>query len=411
MVRLLLRFTIKSTYNALLTYIHPSRFITGLADTQTELTRSRPTFFPPPSEKLLQFPLSLRETRHCIVHRHLPSLAELKRAAKESLDWLWEWYWSHLDAALSVDATASGPAHEVSSERDVRERLQSVLKGYIRARKMEIRTRAKVKNQESKATQAAISSCLFLEAATTTKHKLLVQLLVNEKAILPVDKQMGSSMSGAFLIWTPFLVSLCEMSTSFLTLLLDSLVEYMCAPGNQRAENVKNDAAREGMHDWAIHVLSSKEWAGARRERTPNSSLGRNIGTEVTNSKWQTHVLDHVFTAPSFWALKLAESLLSQDDEILGKASWFRILGAARSGDDDVEMGSGEPTEQATTIANIHGGVGFNEATMDVDMPSPSSVVKNRPMPLQKLKGPQKKVGLWKPRPVGTVLQGWEVDE
>jgi ribosomal biogenesis protein LAS1 len=168
--------------------------VTGLLDTQIDLAR-----LSLPSQTTPLFPVSLRETRHRIVHRQLPSLAELKRAANESLDWLWEHYWSHLDALLAPAARA-----QQLDEREVKERLQGVLKSYVKERKAEIKSRSK----HARAADSAVRNWVGIEAARRLKGKTLVHLLVAERNILPVGKKLGSSMEGAYLIWTPFVTAL-----------------------------------------------------------------------------------------------------------------------------------------------------------------------------------------------------------
>ncbi|PVI01481.1 Las1-domain-containing protein [Periconia macrospinosa] len=383
-----------------------SRFITGLADTQTELTRLRPSFFPPGTSKPLQFPLALRETRHCIVHRHMPSLAELKRAATQSLAWLWEWYWSHLDAAFAVDSTTtttatSSSSKEMLTEREVKERLQGVLKTYVRARKMEIRSRGRGTGKggevEKKAAQAAVASVLYVEARS--KYDILLDLLIAEKAILPADKKIGSSMSGAFVIWTPFLAALCTVAPVWLTAFLDALVGYMGAAtsvsqaGGFGSGDVEDDPVREGMHDWAVHVLLSKEWEGVRGQGVMADMGGS--GDDAARTL-VTHVLDQIFLTPSFWTLKLAADILKKDERVVGREAWLKILEAARE-EEDAEMDGGEHAGHVASVPDVEAKCEKgDEETMALDSPP------------QKLRGPQKMVGIWRPQPIGTIPPGWE---
>ncbi|KAH8725939.1 Las1-like-domain-containing protein [Phaeosphaeriaceae sp. PMI808] len=234
-----------------------SRFITGLADTQIELTRDKPSWFPP--GKSLQLPLPLLELRHHIVHRHLPSLAELKIAAQDSLDWLWEWYWSQLDHAFSTPQNNNDrPNHETTTT--FREKLQSILKTYLKDRKAEIKSRKTV----HKSSETALSIYALHNSNSNSNnnntHPLLLTTLL--QMILPTDKKLGSSMSGAFLIWDPLLLALCTSTIAPQTL-LDSLLAALHAPRTHIVD-VQRDPVREGMCEWIVHVLTADVWAGVR---------------------------------------------------------------------------------------------------------------------------------------------------
>ncbi|KNG47839.1 Las1-domain-containing protein [Stemphylium lycopersici] len=358
-----------------------SRFVTGLADTQIDLTRDRPSWFPP--GKSLQLPLTLLEIRHRIVHRHLPSLAELKRAATESLEWLWEWYWSQLDYAFKV----GGPPEDelgVESREAVKERLQTILKTYVKERKNEIKTRKK----QSRAVETALSTynLRFSASNTTTPlaqiQRVLLQLLVEEKMILPTDKKLGSTMSGAFLIWTPLLLAFSSNSSSEtpvlpVNTLFDHLIEHMNShSATQAMVNPEMDPVKEGMHDWIVHLLTSKDVASAR-------GLAAHQTVE--------ELLSRLFSSPTFWNLKVAEKLLEGRD-VSNKELWGSVLDAAR--------GEGSVTEDMEVDVES-----FEKALPVREGGGRASEVQ------EKTSGPTKVMGMWKPKPIGWLPEGWSDDE
>lgn len=53
----------------------------------------------------LELPASFVELRHEATHRELPSLVVLRGATQRSLEWLWDYYWAHIDLS-TVDGTA-----------------------------------------------------------------------------------------------------------------------------------------------------------------------------------------------------------------------------------------------------------------------------------------------------------------
>ncbi|KAI2484001.1 cell morphogenesis protein las1 [Pyrenophora tritici-repentis] len=272
-----------------------SRFVTGLADTQIELTRDRPSWFVP--GKALQLPLALLETRHRIVHRHLPSLAELKRAAAESLEWLWEWYWSQLETAFS-GANGEGEAVEyeeigVETTQVFKEKLQGLLKSYLKDRKAEIKSKT-VGHDGFNAVSKAVSSYTTLcstilnisgSSPPPQIKNITLHTLLDPKTILPTDRKLGSSMSGAFLIWTPLLLAFCSSpdptttpATIPLPTLLAHMLEAMDAPSSRSPEN---DPVKEAWHDWVLHVLTSREWETARKAVGVVEEVLGNLGEAV----------------------------------------------------------------------------------------------------------------------------------
>ncbi|KAI4960744.1 hypothetical protein J4E86_002369 [Alternaria arbusti] len=366
-----------------------SRFITGLADTQIDLTRDRPSWFPP--GKSLQLPLTLLETRHRIVHRHLPSLAELKRAATESLSWLWEWYWLQLDHAFKTGGSLAPATEEeeelgVQSREAVREKLQSILKTYVKERKSEIKNRKKDNNSKAAETALSTYTLRYAPTATTTPstqtQRVLLHLLVDEKMILPTDKKLGSTMSGAFIIWTPFLRAFClDGSVLHIKTLVEHLMRAMnrTSPAARAMMNPEMDPVREGLQDWIVHVLTDEEWAGVR-------------GGGAAERKVVEEVLGLCFSEPSFWNLKVAEKVLDAARDFVDEKLWRAVLDAARAegaggGEMDVDV---EEIEKALPVRK-------NDGKEDQ--------VK------EKIKGPTKVLGMLKPRPIGWLPEEWEDDE
>ncbi|KAF2439060.1 Las1-domain-containing protein, partial [Karstenula rhodostoma CBS 690.94] len=348
-----------------------SRFVTGLLDTQTDLAR-----LSLPSQSTPQFPVSLRETRHRIVHRHLPSLAELKRAANESLEWLWEHYWSHLDALLAPAASA-----QQLDEREVKERLQGVLKSYVKERKAEIKSRRK----DARAADNAVGSWFGIGAAGSVKGKVLVHLLVAERNILPVAKKLGSSMEGAYLIWAPFVTALGTIDSMFLQTLTERMINVLSSPEHSMGR-VEDDPAREGMCAWVVSMFGPAEQESREHSRR----------------KLLDDVLGLCLMTPTFWTLKLAEELL-KDGSVPGRKSWLAILEAAKEDideDDEDDEAHVLPPRPETSpdemeVDDIESGLPVSESSSEA----------------KQIRGPQKYLGLWRPRPIGWVPPGWSEDE
>lgn len=253
-------------------------------------------------------------------------------------------------------------------EYEVREKTQGVLKTYVRARKLEVKSKAQRTKRESKAAETALSALMTL---IPTHLNVLLEVLVTEKTIIPADRKMGDSMSGAFLLWSSFLVKFSISFPTFLQALVDRLFTFLNSQwlGNRGAEQ---DPTKEAMYEWIIYILTSAEW-----EVVYESSIG---GQHVVQT------LERCFTAPTSWNLRVAEALL-QYEVTPSREQWSELLKAAR--DEEMEINS-----------------------MEVDSTVVESKVETEVKKVtEKASGPQKYVGLWKPKPIGVLPIGWEDDE
>jgi ribosomal biogenesis protein LAS1 len=207
-----------------------------------------------------------------------------------------------------------------------------------------------------------------------------LQLLVQDKMMLPTDKKLGSSMSGAFLIWTPLLRTFCHAGV----LDIGGLVECVMRAMNASAEaaratlNPEMDPIREGMQDWGVHVLTGEEWAGVRG---------------AAERQLVENVLGSCFSHPTFWNLRVAERLLASG-RVEDVRSWRAVLEAARA------EGVGE--EKMDVDVDVEG---IERALPVRENEGKDGVVK------EKIRGPTKVLGMWKPRPIGWLPEGWEDDE
>lgn len=135
--------------------------------------------------------------------------------------------------------------------------------------------------------------------------------------------------------------------------------------------NPKVDPTKQAWHDWILHLLGSEDCAAARGNGERKILEG---------------VLEECCVRPGYWGVKLAESIL-EHAEFKGKEEWGVVVRAAR-GEDGWDAGCGEGDGGVKEKKRKRGKVEGDVMT-----------------------GPRKFVGLWKPRPIGWVPEGWEDDE
>ncbi|KAK4127834.1 Las1-domain-containing protein [Parathielavia appendiculata] len=71
-----------------------SRFVTGLLDSHQDKQRKMSMY---DVAKSVGLPATFVELRHQATHEQLPSLTRLRSAARKALDWIWGYYWAHLE--------------------------------------------------------------------------------------------------------------------------------------------------------------------------------------------------------------------------------------------------------------------------------------------------------------------------
>lgn len=77
------------------------RFVTGLLDGQQDKQRKQSMYS---LAKTVGLPATFVELRHQSTHEQLPSLAQLRSAARKALVWIWEYYWKNLSASSDDQA-------------------------------------------------------------------------------------------------------------------------------------------------------------------------------------------------------------------------------------------------------------------------------------------------------------------
>lgn len=88
-----------------------TRFVTGLLDGHQDKARKLSMYG---VAKTIGLPAGFVELRHQGTHEPMPSLAQLRPAARRALGWIWEYYWKNL-----APASAAGELQEEDGAEDV----------------------------------------------------------------------------------------------------------------------------------------------------------------------------------------------------------------------------------------------------------------------------------------------------
>jgi ribosomal biogenesis protein LAS1 len=253
----------------------------------------------------------------------------------------------------------------------VREKVQAILKTYVKERKNEIKSRKK----DDRAAQHALSTYTLRYAPSSTSippqrtQAVLLNLLITDKMILPADKKLGSNMSGAFLIWDPVLRAFAESKILPVTTTLTQLWAAMNGPRNPMV-GVESDPIKEGMYEWILHMFRSEGFPKP-------SGLVEDI-------------LAKCFSDPTYWNIRVAEALVRDEElEVKNREAWKAILQAAKS--EGIKGAADGDVEMEVDVEKI-------------EMAKPAEVK-------EQIQGPMKVVGMWKRRPIGWMMEEGEDDE
>lgn len=143
------------------------------------------------------------------------------------------------------------------------------------------------------------------------------------------------------------------------------------------------DPVKEAMVAWIVHIFTSStfEHPAIHREQLLDKYL------------------QVCFTSPTAGNLRIAEVLLAPEfkAKVQGWKYWKMVLEAAKDEGMEVEM------DVDTTVVTQAG----QEGEKDEIMSEENDVVEVE----QRMSGPQKWVGLWRPTPIGALPDGYDDDE
>ncbi|KXT08977.1 hypothetical protein AC579_4024 [Pseudocercospora musae] len=290
-------FSVRAVYSAAF-----SRFVTGFCDIGRNKERSLEPSSMLDIAKQIGMPPAFVALRHEATHEELPVIHRLVKATQEALDWLWNVYWSRLEEPESDAALAS-------SLPKARSQAKEFFKSWRSARRDAVRT--KNQRQQAEDVQSASKACLSLIKANGASSVLprthaVADALTEDGLLLPSNREFGSSLNGAFLIWDDLLRDIIKQQRSFLTALV------ACSLSRMGQENARphDDAHIEGICLWLLHML---EFAQSDAQQT---ALRRDV------MQW-------CCTHPGGWSHYVGERLLESSDADFVE-DWQDVLDASQ---------------------------------------------------------------------------------
>ncbi|KAF2103879.1 Las1-domain-containing protein [Rhizodiscina lignyota] len=290
-----------------------ARFVTGFCDINQASVAKR-SMFDVASD--LHIPEQWVELRHQFTHGgELPALGPLERAVEGALAWLWDSFWSKLG---DEDDEQRGVKRMRGVEEDMKAKengtkLKAVLKSFVKERREEVK--ASTEGMTKGVSGAADGACARLgrfHREDSSSLDVLLALLVDERMIIPSGHTVGSTMSGAFILWDPLLLKLALSVRRSLVEFVLRMLHILTSPS---ALVESEDPYKEAISRWIEHVFVSTTWA--RRRKMSKDGL-RQLRTEVVRE---------CTLSSEYWTQALARKLTITGDARF-REQWLEVVEA-----------------------------------------------------------------------------------
>lgn len=229
-------------------------------------------------------------------------MQRLMRVTDEALQWLWTVYWSRLEEPQSDEAKAGDLTQLRTNAKQILRSYRSTRLEALRSNKKHVGNEALLKIGEA---------CLNLFERNQRRIETFVEVLVQDKILIPQKREPGSPIDGAYLIWDPLLQVIAQRQKRFLQTLVHSLLACF---SSDTAHPPEKGLQKEAFMLWALHVLSYRVHSGHGTSDQP--TLQREC------MKW-------CCMNPGYWSTKLGESLLQVIDTNFA-SEWREIFEASQ---------------------------------------------------------------------------------
>ncbi|RMY44933.1 hypothetical protein D0865_10237 [Hortaea werneckii] len=327
-------FALRAVYSAAFT-----RFVTGFCD----IGRSRAGGLTPASmleiARQIEMPTSFVGLRHEATHEELPALGRLVGASAEALEWLWGAYWSRLGEegkGGTVGPGGSGEAAtggmEVETAGDlsaVREEAGRLMRSYRGLRREAFKRKRQNSREHRVEVETVARACGELcvgggKGSEQARVHAVVGVLVDEKLLLPSNRELGSAMGPAITLWSSLLDLLATTIPDFRPTLIRHALSVLSSADAASAK-ADQDADAEGLYLWTRHFLESEGERGA-----------------VLALRW-------CCLYPGYWTRKLGHDILVRSDDEFVHV-WKGLFESSTLRDADAVASEAVPSESQQEV-------------------------------------------------------------
>ena len=170
-------FSIRAVYSAAF-----CRFVTGFCDIGRHKERTLEPSSMLEIAKQIDMPVYFVALRHEATHEELPGIQRLVKATREALHWLWKVYWSRLEEPEDLEAVkAALPAFK--------DEAATVLRNFRRSRRDALRKNVQRSPEQLEELASTCNACIGLCDGKQGKIEALAEVLVEQRLILPSNRQ------------------------------------------------------------------------------------------------------------------------------------------------------------------------------------------------------------------------------
>ncbi|KAI7641781.1 hypothetical protein D0864_13924 [Hortaea werneckii] len=325
-------FALRAVYSAAFT-----RFVTGFCD----IGRSRSNALTPASmleiARQIEMPASFVGLRHEATHEELPALGRLVSASGEALEWLWGSYWSRLGGGTGegeekgggqvvsgMSGVGTGEGETVGDLRAVREEAGRLLRSYRGLRREAFKRKRQNSREHRVEVEAVGKACGELCRGSEARVHAVVGVLVDEKLLLPSNRELGSAMGPAITLWSGLLDLLATTIPDFRPTLIRHSLSVLSA-ADAASANADQDAEAEGLYLWTRQFLDSE---------------GEHV--DVLALRW-------CCLYPGYWTRKLGEDILARSDDEFVHV-WKGLFESSALRDADLVVSEAFPSESRQEV-------------------------------------------------------------
>ncbi|KAI7552630.1 hypothetical protein KC317_g13696 [Hortaea werneckii] len=325
-------FALRAVYSAAFT-----RFVTGFCD----IGRSRSNALTPASmleiARQIEMPTSFVGLRHEATHEELPALGRLVSACAEALEWLWRVYWSRLGGGTGegkekgggqvvsgMSGVGTGEGETVGDLRAVREEAGRLLRSYRGLRREAFKRKRQNSREHRVEVEAVGKACGELCRGSEARVHAVVGVLVDEKLLLPSNRELGSAMGPAITLWSGLLDLLATTIPDFRPTLIRHSLSVLSA-ADAASANADQDAEAEGLYLWTRQFLDSE---------------GEHV--DVLALRW-------CCLYPGYWTRKLGEDILARSDDEFVHV-WKGLFESSALRDADLVVSEAFPSESRQEV-------------------------------------------------------------
>ncbi|KAI7209696.1 hypothetical protein KC333_g8598 [Hortaea werneckii] len=297
-------FALRAVYSAAFT-----RFVTGFCD----IGRSRASGLTPASmleiARQIEMPASFVGLRHEATHEELPALGRLVGASAEALEWLWGAYWSRLGEQEGKGGSGEGQGTAATGGMEgeteggleaVKEEAGRLMRSYRGLRREAFKRKRQGSREHRVEVETVARACGELcgiggdggvvRGSEQARVHAVVGVLVDEKLLLPSNRELGSAMDPAITLWSGLLDLLATTIPDFRLTLIRHCLSVLSS-ADAASANADQDADAEGLYLWTRHFLESEGERGA-----------------VLALRW-------CCLYPGYWTRKLGQNILARSDD------------------------------------------------------------------------------------------------